>query len=83
MKVISDERDKAARKPKGPVLAQSWFIVSSIHETMGRTKPRNHLDMRKHKCDERLTILRIVRLAMLGLECLVFVHGTRIATPNG
>ena len=49
---------------------------------MSRTKPRDHVGVRKCKCNERLIVSRIVWLGSLGTECLAFVHGRDVATPN-
>ena len=49
---------------------------------MSRTKPGDHIGVRKCKCDERLIVSRIVWLGSLGMECLAFVHGRDVATPN-
>jgi len=49
---------------------------------MGRTEPCDHLGVRKSKCDKRPIVSRIAWLGSLGMECLGFVHGRRVATPD-
>src|SRR4030095_6547650 len=47
---------------------------------MSGTKPCDHITVLECKCDERLIVSRIVWLGPLGIECLAFVHGMRLAT---